>query len=936
VEIRNNEVTVADVHRALDIWGPSIPGLKGKTKQTPPPRAEIELKPVITQQQQSLEIDIFFIQQVPFLIGVLSPMQYCMTCHLKDRTAESIGKAIKSMISVCAGNNIEVALLRSDNEKGVIEIIQNIQDLGINVELSPPGGHVPLPERKIQQIKSVVRCTKASVAWEMPKLILIFCVLFATGCVNVQRITSRPLQVSPFQQFTGRQLDHKLHLKAPFGSYAQSTVATTNNTMNERTNSVIVLGGTVNKTGSYRVYDLNSKKVLIRHNIKVIPTPNNVITHLNNQAKKDFKYSKMIKDKLVMDEDVTHDNDDDEIVNEEVVLPEKIVSGKGTQDNYNGESSEHRGAEKRRVRFAASAKQDSETHAENGASEEEVTVDYWSEDMTSEIHDNNKTADKEEMLVLSVKKAISQFGDKAKEAVRKELKQMIDKRVWHPVMIKTLTLQQKKAIIRSSMFLKEKYDSMGKFEKLKARLVANGNMQDKALYPDMSSPTAATSSVFAIAAIAAHESRGVDTLDINGAYLNADMHTTGVEVYMRIDGPNLNELCKVDGSYKKYVNESKYGNYLIVNLDKALYGCVESAKLWYDDLKQTLDKIGYKVNKIDECVFNKGVGDEQCTIALHVDDMIITSKNNKHRKELIEALKGRYTEGVTVHEGPIVSYLGMTFDWSTKDEVKISQEGYINDLLGSCGVDGESKTPASNELFEIDDKSNKLDKEQADWFHRQVAKLLYLAKRTKPECLTAVAFLATRVTKSTEEDKHKLSRLLKYVRSSKNIGIRLKPGNMGISVRCYVDAAYGLHEDGKSVTGSVIVIGEGGPIHAKSSKQKIVTKSSTEAEFVGTSDSVNQALYLREFLLEQGHDCKSVQLYQDNQSCMTLIKKGKSRSERTRHMSIRQFWITERVNNGEIVVEYLPTESMVANLLTKPVQGSQFVNERKMLTNWEL
>jgi hypothetical protein len=53
-------------------------------------------------------------------------------------------------------------------------------------------------------------------------------------------------------------------------------------------------------------------------------------------------------------------------------------------------------------------------------------------------------------------------------------------------------------------------------------------------------------------------------------------------------------------------------------------------------------------------------------------------------------------------------------------------------------------------------------------------------------------------------------------------------------------------------------------------------------------------------------------------------------------MSIRQFWITERVNNGEIVVEYLPTESMVANLLTKPVQGSQFVNERKMLTNWEL
>jgi hypothetical protein len=367
-----------------------------------------------------------------------------------------------------------------------------------------------------------------------------------------------------------------------------------------------------------------------------------------------------------------------------------------------------------------------------------------------------------------------------------------------------------------------------------------------------------------------------------------------------------------------------------------LYGCVESAKLWYDDLKETLDKIGYKVNKVDECVFNKGTGEDQCTIAIHVDDMIITSKNKRYRVELVEALKKRYTEGVTIHEGPKVSYLGMTFDWSVDGEVKVTQEGYINDMLGSCGIEGVSKTPAGNSLFECDEGGSQLNKDEADWFHRQVAKLLYLAKRTKPECLTAVAYLATRVTKSTESDKQKLIRLLKYVRGSKDQGIRLKPGKLGVVVRCYVDAAYGLHDDGKSVTGSAIVIGDGGPIHAKSSKQKIVTKSSTEAEYVGTSDSINQAIYLKEFLLEQGHDCKQITLYQDNQSCMTLIKKGKSRSERTRHMNIRQFWIAERVSNGEVKVEYLPTEDMLANILTKPVQGSQFVKERKMLTNWEL
>jgi len=149
-----------------------------------------------------------------------------------------------------------------------------------------------------------------------------------------------------------------------------------------------------------------------------------------------------------------------------------------------------------------------------------------------------------------------------------------------------------------------------------------------------------------------------------------------------------------------------------------------------------------------------------------------------------------------------------------------------------------------------------------------------------------------------------------------------------------VDAAYGLHSDGKSVTGSVIVLGDKGPIHAKSVKQKIVTKSSTEAEFVAASDSMNQALHVRQLLINQGCEVGPIKLYQDNLSCMALISKGRASSERTRHMDIRYFWINERVKNGEINIEHLGTEKMFANLLTKPIQGSQFVNERQMLTNW--
>jgi hypothetical protein len=219
--------------------------------------------------------------------------------------------------------------------------------------------------------------------------------------------------------------------------------------------------------------------------------------------------------------------------------------------------------------------------------------------------------------------------------------------------------------------------------------------------------------------------------------------------------------------------------------------------------------------------------------------------------------------------------------------------------------------------------------------HTHVAKILYLAKRVKPECLTAVAFLSTRVTMTDIDDLAKLRRLLGYIRYSHTRGIVLRVGDTMV-VRAFIDAAYGVHQDsGKSHTGCAIVLGEAGPIFAKSAKQKIVTKSSTEAELVGLSDTASQAIHLRNLIIAQGYDLKPAVIFQDNMSCMALIKRGGPVSERSRHIHIRYFWLTERVTQEEVTVKHLGTEDMFANILTKPVQGAQFVRERLGLTNWK-
>jgi hypothetical protein len=197
-----------------------------------------------------------------------------------------------------------------------------------------------------------------------------------------------------------------------------------------------------------------------------------------------------------------------------------------------------------------------------------------------------------------------------------------------------------------------------------------------------------------------------------------------------------------------------------------------------------------------------------------------------------------------------------------------------------------------------------------------------------------VAYLATRVTKCDLDDVVKLIRLIKYIRKTKDTGIILRPGKRGIKVNSYIDAAYGVHEDGKSVTGCVTMIGDSGPVHAKSVKQKIVTKSSTEAEMVGTSDSANQTLHIKQFIKEQGYNHGPAEIFQDNLSCMALLNKGRSSSERTRHMSIRYFWLAEKIKKDEITLTHMRTENMCANILTKPIQGAQFDRERRLLTNW--
>jgi hypothetical protein len=139
----------------------------------------------------------------------------------------------------------------------------------------------------------------------------------------------------------------------------------------------------------------------------------------------------------------------------------------------------------------------------------------------------------------------------------------------------------------------------------------------------------------------------------------------------------------------------------------------------------------------------------------------------------------------------------------------------------------------------------------------------------------------------------------------------------------------------RSHTGGVISFGNGG-LMCKSSKQKLNTKSSTEAELIGASDYLPNTIWLKYFLEAQGYAVESNYLEQDNESAIRLEKNGKaSAGQRSRHINIRYFFIKDRVRTEGIEIRHCPTLQMLADFFTKPLQGNLFRKFRDVVLGYK-
>jgi hypothetical protein len=408
-------------------------------------------------------------------------------------------------------------------------------------------------------------------------------------------------------------------------------------------------------------------------------------------------------------------------------------------------------------------------------------------------------------------------------------------------------------------------------------------------------------------------------LDVGGAFLCAPIGDE--EVFMSPNGQLAEKAFECMPELLPYRGAD---GKLIAQVDRAMYGLIQSAKLWYKELTRHLLDKGFQKSTADECVLVKKMENgEYILVVLYVDDILVMGKHEKDRHWVKSILEAEY-EKITVNEGPRLTYLGMTI-LKKASGFELAMKSYIEDILKLYNKPVQTcVTPAKVGLFEVGPNTTKVD---SVVFHSTVAKLLYLGKRGRPDILLAAQFLCMRVKQPTVADPYKLERVLGYLLLTKNWN-RVFDSSKFSKVTTYIDASFATHADGKSQSGCMVLLGNT-LVHEGCRKQRLISRNSTEAELVALSDYMEEGELVEAFLADLG-DLMMMDLvpdthvvFQDNQPTMNIVMNAGA-NLKSKYMKVRAAYVAERLSTGEVRIEYIPTSRMVADLLTKPLGGELF------------
>jgi transposase InsO family protein len=475
-----------------------------------------------------------------------------------------------------------------------------------------------------------------------------------------------------------------------------------------------------------------------------------------------------------------------------------------------------------------------------------------------------------------------------------EYKALIDNKTWEIVIP-----PENANIVGNRWTFVWKRDPQGNIIKPKSRLVAQGFTQTFGIdYQETYSPVARLTSLRTICAIAARNNWPIHQMDVDNAYLNA---TLPEPIYMK-------QPYGYDDNNKDHV----------LLLKKALYGLKQSGREWYKCLTNALSRLGFKKSATDAAVFYRHGGKGFAIIAAAVDDLTITATNEAILQEIKDDLN-RIFKMKDLGELHWLLNLKIERDKQSKS-ISFSQGAYIDKITKRFNL--QDAKPYSTPL----DSNVKLTKEQCPTTDREkhamaktpyreaIGSLMWAAVATRPDIAFAVSLLSQFLENPGEIHWNAVKRVLRYLKGTKDYKLTLGRNREGLVG--YADADWASQEHRHSISAYIFQI-DGGAISWSCQKQSIVALSTTEAEFIALTHATKEALWIQHFISEVYQPLKCpIKLHSDNQSAIAITY-GNQQHTRTKHFDIRLYFIRDTVENEKITIEYMPTDRMLADLLTK-------------------
>lgn len=193
---------------------------------------------------------------------------------------------------------------------------------------------------------------------------------------------------------------------------------------------------------------------------------------------------------------------------------------------------------------------------------------------------------------------------------------------------------------------------------------------------------------------------------------------------------------------------------------------------------------------------------------------------------------------------------------------------------------------------------------------------MYLAVGTRPDISFAVSHLSQYCKDLRKIHLEAVKRVYRYIKGTKNY--RLKYDRQGLELHASTDASWNTTADAKSYSGYTIKLGNN-LISWRSRKQNLVAMSICEAELIAICEGTREVIWMNNLLISLNVSGKSknpVVIGIDSKAAIDWTHKNNI-TNRTKHINRIYYFIHDEVKAGGIVLQYVQTEHMEADVLTK-------------------